>query len=238
MRLSCILFTTNVLSVFASPRKSAFVVCHYHHHELKFHLPAPHKMMINNGGNEANQAGAMSELEIEKKFPVSDDPIAFDNLQRTLSRLGFEMTHQEEFIDWYFDLPAWHLTLNDIWVRYREKKREIDTNTDEWKGVWQIKRGDINSSRQNDGITSYQEFQGAAAEELILDLLSNTTIVTEDSHAVEAEQFNSLDFAKGDVPHLDGAEKLVPFSKFKVEIGVMISYCPAQHRLTFFTSMY
>jgi hypothetical protein len=69
-----------------------------------------------NGIAASTESTNQSELEVEKKFPIFEST----NLKQTLTSLGFEMTHQEEFVDWYFDLPApiWHFTLSDIWIRY------------------------------------------------------------------------------------------------------------------------
>ncbi|KAL3771884.1 hypothetical protein ACHAWO_008670 [Cyclotella atomus] len=161
-----------------------------------------------------------SELEVEKKFPVPEDPTAFTNLKQTLTSLGFQITHEEEFVDWYFDLPApnWHFSLNDIWIRYREKKWKMNNNYG-WRGVWQVKRrsatdGDGGTGKDNDGMTVYQEYQGAAAKEMILDLLCS---IDEESCNIVLDESESTMPGSGynDVPHLDGAELLVPFSKFK-----------------------
>lgn len=159
-----------------------------------------------------------SELEVEKKFPVPEDPTAFTNLKQTLTSLGFQMTHEEEFVDWYFDLPGpnWHFSLNDIWIRYREKKWKMNNNYG-WRGVWQVKRRDAaegDTGKESDGMTVYQEYQGAAAKEMILELLCN---IDEESCNIVLDESESTLPGSGysDVPHLDGAELLVPFSKFK-----------------------
>lgn len=165
--------------------------------------------------NESTRAQP-SELEVEKKFPVSEDPTAFTNLKQTLISLGFEQTHQEEFVDWYFDLPApnWYFSLNDIWIRYREKKWKMNNNYG-WRGTWQVKRGGATESnrKENDGMTVYQEYQGVAAKEMILDLLCNIDEESCNLNFEESEVLPSSEY--NDVPHLDGAEKLVPFSRFK-----------------------
>lgn len=157
---------------------------------------------------------APSELEVEKKFPVSENPDEFNNLKQTLTSLGFQMTHQEEFVDWYFDLPApnWYFSLNDIWIRYREKKWKMNKSYG-WRGAWQLKRGADTDAKETDGMTTYQEYQGAAAKEMILDLLCNIdeescNLVHGESEILPSSEYN-------DVPHLDGAEQLVPFSRFK-----------------------
>ena len=181
--------------------------------------PRMHHSMSDNNNNSAKTSDRQqSELEVEKKFPLSNDPDASSNLKQTLSSLDFEMTHQEEFVDWYFDLPApnWYFSLNDIWIRYREKKWKLDRNTYGWRGVWQVKRGKPrnSSAKENDGMTVYEEYQGVAAKEMILDLLC--TLENEENCLVFDGSTETLPSSEyNDIPHLDGAEKLVPFSKFK-----------------------
>lgn len=164
-----------------------------------------------------NAASASSELEIEKKFAITDAK----KLEATLSSLGFEVTRREEFADWYFDLPAphWHFSLNDCWFRYREKKIKIVNNYG-WKGTWQVKRGQKDKDeeqRDNDGMTVYEELQGKDAKKLILDMLadlSNGVTITKSEDADTQQQTSPLDFGH-DVPYLAGAERLVPFARLE-----------------------
>ena len=84
---------------------------------------------VDAANDNAESAGpsSSSELEIEKKFAIPDAQTA-KNIEETLiTSLGFQMTRKEDFVDWYFDLPApgWHFTLQDCWFRYREKKVKI-----------------------------------------------------------------------------------------------------------------
>lgn len=90
------------------------------------------------------------EIEIEKKFAVSDQTSAI------LKSYGFEVVQREEFVDWYFDLPApqWKFCLDDCWFRYREKKVKIMNNWG-WRGAWQVKRG-RKGTRDTDGMTTYE----------------------------------------------------------------------------------
>ena len=69
------------------------------------------------------------ELEIEKKFSIPDAEAA-KKMEKRLASLGFEVTRREDFVDWYFDLPAphWHFSLMDCWFRYREKKVKVVNN--------------------------------------------------------------------------------------------------------------
>ena len=185
-----------------------------------------------NGHNRSGEVAApisslsekqQAELEVEKKFPISEDPIAFDNLKETLTSLGFQITHEEEFVDWYFDLPGpnWHFSLRDIWIRYREKKTNMDSHMWGWKGVWQVKhgkpRGDKGASNNSDGMTVYQEYQGEDAKTLILEMLSNikdgSTHQTLDDSYRDAQTLKC--FESLCIPQLDGAEKLALFSMFK-----------------------
>ena len=183
------------------------------------HTQLLHSMRDNDNNPANTSSGQQSELEVEKKFPLLNDPNASTNLKQALSSLGFEMTHQEEFVDWYFDLPApnWRFSLNDIWIRYREKKWKLDKNTYGWRGVWQVKRGKPRngSEKENDGMTVYEEYQGVAAKEMILDLLCNLEN-EENCPVLDESTTETLPSSEyNDIPHLDGAEKLVPFSKFK-----------------------
>ena len=180
-------------------------------------MPSHHRMSSNDkvvptSLNDSHQ----SELEVEKKFPVPIDQTEFTNLKKRLTSLGFQMTHQEEFVDWYFDLPSpnWYFSLNDIWIRYREKKWKIDKNTYGWRGVWQVKRDEEKgkTDKNDDGITVYKEYQGSAAKEMILDLLTNLENDSVQHHLEQVQSILNLEYQ--DVPHLDGAEKFVPFSRF------------------------
>ncbi|KAL3780042.1 hypothetical protein HJC23_012054 [Cyclotella cryptica] len=164
-----------------------------------------------------------SELEVEKKFRVPDNPVEFNNLKETLSSVGFQVTHEEEFVDWYFDLPGpnWHFTLNNIWIRYREKKWKIDKNNWGWKGSWQVKRGDTTvdggATRDRGGMTIFREYHGVTARDMILEMLSSLDRDKISQGLADATvTVPSLKFYNGhDIPHLDGAEELVPFSIFK-----------------------
>jgi hypothetical protein len=90
------------------------------------------------------------EIEIEKKFAVNDQTSAI------LKSYGFDVVQKEEFVDWYFDLPAprWKFCLGDCWFRYREKKVKIMNNWG-WRGAWQVKRG-RKGTRDTDGMTTYE----------------------------------------------------------------------------------
>ena len=56
---------------------------------------------MNSIGSSLESTSASSELEIEKKFSIKDAKL----VEQRLSSLGFEITHKENFVDWYFDLP-------------------------------------------------------------------------------------------------------------------------------------
>jgi hypothetical protein len=90
------------------------------------------------------------EIEIEKKFAVNEQTSAI------LQSNGFAVVQKEEFVDWYFDLPApkWKFCLDDCWLRYREKKIKILNNWG-WRGEWQVKRG-RKGIRETDGMTTYE----------------------------------------------------------------------------------
>ena len=90
------------------------------------------------------------EIEIEKKFAVNDQTSAI------LKSYGFDVVKKEEFVDWYFDLPApqWKFCLDGNWFRYRELKVKILNNWG-WRGAWQVKRG-RKDTQNTDGITTYE----------------------------------------------------------------------------------
>ncbi|KAL9190950.1 hypothetical protein ACHAXT_000656 [Thalassiosira profunda] len=165
-------------------------------------------------GAEAG-AAASSELEIEKKFPIPDAAAAA-RIEERLSALGFRASRREEFADWYFDLPApgWHFSLNDCWFRYREKKVKVLNNWG-WRGAWQVKRG--RTGEHADGLTVYEEMQGKEAKELMLDMLAELGDIKQHPAASEDDTsppWSAFD-AGYDVPHLAGAESLVPFARLE-----------------------
>ena len=90
------------------------------------------------------------EIEIEKKFAVNDQTSTI------LKSYGFDVVKKEEFVDWYFDLPAPQrkFCLDDCWFRYRELKVKIMNNWG-WRGAWQVKRG-RKGMQGMDGITTYE----------------------------------------------------------------------------------
>ena len=186
-----------------------------HQSQRHLHLSSRHLGIMN--ADETNIAAASSsELEIEKKFSISDAK----RLEETLTSLGFKITRREEFADWYFDLPPphWHFSLNDCWFRYREKKIKIMNNWG-WKGAWQVKRGNKEDNDVHDGMTVYEELQGKAAKELILQMLSdlengNTSDGTSISDNPPSAAFDSP-YKGHDVPYLAGAERLVPFARLE-----------------------
>jgi len=98
----------------------------------------------------ASSAESDVEIEIEKKFAVNDQTSAI------LKSYGFDVVQKEEFVDWYFDLPApqWKFCLDDCWFRYREKKVKVMNNWG-WRGAWQVKRG-RKGIRETDGMTTYE----------------------------------------------------------------------------------
>lgn len=167
-----------------------------------------------------------SELEIEKKFPIPNAAAAA-KIEQTLTTLGFQPLHTEEFVDWYFDLaaPNWYFSMKDCWIRYREKKIKMGGNWG-WRGIWQVKQGwrmmdgdDVEDDsilvKEKDGMTSYREFQGKVAKEVIFEMLSKVDNL-EGKCTIESGKVTSTgDVYEGhDVPLLSGAERLVPFARF------------------------
>ena len=158
---------------------------------------------------------------MEKKFRIPDEGSAA-RVERTLASLGFERVGRgEEFVDWYFDLPAphWHFSPRDVWIRYREKKISV-ANGWGWRGAWQVKRGERTTAagreqRESDGITVYEELQGRDAKVLILDMLSELVGTGTFDAALEKDASPALGSHYGghDVPYLPGAERLVPFAR-------------------------
>lgn len=163
-------------------------------------------------------APTSSELEIEKKFFISDAV----KMEQKLASLGFGVSRKEEFVDWYFDLPAphWHFSLNDCWFRYREKKIKIMNNYG-WKGAWQVKRGKKGENGGGDGMTVYEELQGKDAKKLILDMLSKLSDTNELDRTSSESSVDPPSSTWGsyydehDVPYLAGAERLVPFARLE-----------------------
>ena len=185
----------------------------------------------NSDASSQTTSSSPSEYEIEKKFPISKSSAS--SIEQTLTKLGFQQTHKEEFTDWYFDLPSphWYFsTLNDTWIQYRETKVKLGSSWG-WRGVWQVKRGkstrrdqeDDNDSaglrlrgREDDGMTVYEEFQGKVAKAMVLDMLSRLDL----DEAMMAESSGSSAprdalYEGHDVPRLDGDEILAPFARFK-----------------------
>ncbi len=169
-----------------------------------------------------------SELEIEKKFPIPDAATAA-KIEETLKSLGFHQVRNEEFVDWYFDLaaPNWCFSMKDCWIRYREKKINMGGNWG-WRGDWQVKRGGrmvdsdgtgdgSSTGRESDGMTSYQEFQGKVAKEMILEMLSRIDNVEDSCRIERGDTMRTFgDVYEGhDVPLLSGGERLVPFARFE-----------------------
>ena len=163
------------------------------------------------------------ELEIEKKFSIPDAEAA-NKMEQRLASLGFEVTHKEHFVDWYFDLPAphWHFSLMDCWFRYREKKVKVLKNWG-WKGAWQVKRGQKkedggDNTMENDGMTVYEELQGKDAKELILNMLAELgdiiPAVDETMSSSSASNTNNMHYDH-DIPYLAGSERLVPFARLE-----------------------
>ena len=162
----------------------------------------------------ANKSCGPAELEIEKKFAIRDEQSAKE-MEQKLASLGFIISRREEFVDYYFDLPAprWHFSLQDCWFRYREKKIKI-MNDWGWRGAWQVKRGkkeEHTGARDNDGMTTYEEFQGKQAKELILAKLNALEALDDNTSGFDV---TPPEFAY-DIPHLAGAESLVPFARLE-----------------------
>ena len=176
-----------------------------------------------------------SELEIEKKFCIPNEESAM-RVEKTLTSLGFTMSHKEEFVDWYFDLPApnWHFSLQDYWIRYREKKIQIANNWG-WKGSWQVKRGNKDEDPGNiNGMTVYEEFQGEDAKKLIRQAVTQQRDVegVGASSEIDASFVSSgihSHFDEHEVPYLAGAEGLVPFAR----IGTLRTCFEASNKAEF-----
>lgn len=159
------------------------------------------------------------ELEIEKKFSIPDAEAA-KKMEKRLASLGFEVTRREDFVDWYFDLPAphWHFSLMDCWFRYREKKVKVMNNWG-WKGAWQVKRGQKkedggDDTMENDGMTVYEELQGKDAKELILNMIAELGDISSVDETSSSSASNNMHYDH-DIPYLAGAERLVPFARLE-----------------------
>jgi hypothetical protein len=188
---------------------------HYRHRRTR-HVPRP----------PPPSSSSSSELEVEKKFRIADE-LSATRVEGTLASLGFDRVgREEEFVDWYFDLPAphWHFSLRDVWIRYREKKIDIAGGWG-WRGAWQVKRGIRKrddsglQGSDGDGITVYKELQGRDAKALILDMLSESESMEALVLALGKDSSPSLSplpclqYGEYDVPYLAGTERLVPFAR-------------------------
>ena len=180
----------------------AFQQQHYHwyHQQLSSRM---------NSIGSRLESTSSSELEIEKKFSIKDAK----QVEQRLSSLGFEITHKENFVDWYFDLPAPYFSLQDCWFRYREKKVKVMNNYG-WRGTWQVKKGTKQKEDGDieDGMTVYQELQGKDAKELILNMLGDISASAIDNVSENTSSNMKFDH---DIPHLEGAERLVPFARLE-----------------------
>ncbi len=194
---------------------AAFKDQQHRHRQTRHHVSPPPL---------TSSSSSSSEIEVEKKFRIADE-LSATRVEATLASLGFDALREEEFVDWYFDLPAphWHFSLRDVWVRYREKKIRIAGGWG-WRGAWQVKRGirmRDDSGRQGsdgDGITVYEELQGRDAKALILDMLSKSKSIEGLDIALGKDSFPTFPvlcsrYAGYDVPYLERAERLVPFAR-------------------------
>jgi len=199
---------SSILFVFLlrAPSVVAFQQHHYH----RYHQQLSRR--INSMRSSLESTSASSELEIEKKFSIKDAK----QVEQRLSSLGFEITHKENFVDWYFDLPApyWHFSLQDCWFRYREKKVKVSMNNYGWRGIWQVKKGTKQKEDEDieDGMTVYQEVKGKEAKELILNMLGDISASAIDNVSESTSSNMKFDH---DIPHLEGAERLVPFARLE-----------------------
>jgi hypothetical protein len=111
----------------------------------------------------------LKQLEVEQKFPFSDQ----SDLEERLRREGFAPLKELTMVDWYFDrfvdddndavnnnsyleLP---LVRRDHWLRYRET---IIENGNGNGGQWQLKRG----GNKGGGATVYEEIEGIQAVDI------------------------------------------------------------------------
>ncbi len=204
---------------------------HQHHRRHQHHTPYPigamHAVANTAGDRSSGEVRSpsqlhSSEIEIEKKFCIPNEQSAI-RLEQTLTSLGFTISHTEEFVDWYFDLPApnWHFALNDCWFRYREKKVKVLNNWG-WKGSWQVKRGNKEEgSRGNDSMTVYEEFQGEVAKKLIRDMILQQSCLSEvvgassETDSPPSSSTLNSNYDGHEVPYLAGAESLVPFARIE-----------------------
>eukprot|EP00980_Cylindrotheca_fusiformis_P007547 scaffold1561_cov129-Cylindrotheca_fusiformis.AAC.39 len=131
-------------------------------------------------------------LEVEEKFQLSDST----SLESRLKELGFVPSAEVSFVDWYFDTERNQLTLQDCWLRFREKAGE--------KGKWELKRG---RSSHHSSSTVYEETEGKEAVSIAVSMLPTDTIVEKRTSNVETYD----GFA---VPKFTGYENGIPFQPF------------------------
>jgi len=93
-------------------------------------------------------------VEVEQKFQLSQANGDVD-LETKLKTLGFVSKETITFVDWYFDVDEIYLSINDYWLRYREKLPSKS-------GIWQIKIGRGHSCDAG-ATTVYEEIEGDEA---------------------------------------------------------------------------
>lgn len=129
-------------------------------------------------------------LEVEQKFQLSD----LQNLESRLKLLGFVPSGRVLFVDWYFDTARSDLSLQDYWLRFREKAGE--------EGNWELKRG----SGHNSSSTVYEEIEGQDAVSIALSMISVDECT--------APTYEIPSFEGFDAPQFAGLENEIPLYPF------------------------
>ena len=97
----------------------------------------------------------------------------------------------------------------------RGKKKEANGEN----GVIENEEGEAGGGgggRESDGMTSYDEFQGEAAKDLIYEMLSKIENETGGNTNDDASAITTMTYDGFDIPLLPGAERLlVPFARFE-----------------------
>lgn len=161
-------------------------------------------------GMTASSSEMDAELEVEEKFPL---PADIAPVEAKLRELGFAPKGGGviSFVDTYYDYPSphWYLTPRDCWLRFRGAKRTASDG--DWEGKWQLKIRRRSSEADDSAAVAYEEIQGEAALERVVEILVSAdvggdNVEARDSHDTATRSIVDAPLAPDD---------LVPFAQFQ-----------------------
>mmetsp|Transcript_2791 Transcript_2791/g.3291 ORF Transcript_2791/g.3291 Transcript_2791/m.3291 type:complete len:371 (-) Transcript_2791:294-1406(-) len=183
-----------------------------------------------------NQEESKRCIEVEEKFSLNSK-LDVSSIETKLVKLGFELIEgkegggkQDQFMDWYFDLPSpnWILSTSDNWFRYREVLSSEGGCIG--KGQWQLKSGKVYSSDTNlvdpmstnnaRPLTVYEEFIGNEAIALVLSMIDENVSIPNSSFSHDDEMNKETTMDGYRLPIIPSVERkdnygLVPFARIK-----------------------